>query len=46
MIFRYVGRFYKVIMVRGVGGNDYIFDCKDVGTKKSQTLTLNLSHAR
>jgi hypothetical protein len=43
MILRYHGRFYKVITVRSRGDNNWIFDCRDFDTKKSQTITLNLS---
>jgi hypothetical protein len=43
MILRYSGRFYKVIKVRSQGDNDWVFECKDLHTKKSQSLTLDLS---
>ncbi len=42
MIFRYKGRFLKVIKVRSRGDNNWTFDCKNLDTKKSQTLTLKL----
>jgi len=43
MILRYSGRFYKVIKVRSLGDNSYIFECKDIDTKQSRTLKLSLS---
>jgi len=43
MILRYSGRFYKVIKVRSSGDNTWIFECNDLDTRKSRTLTLSLS---
>jgi hypothetical protein len=43
MILRYRARFYRVIKVRSRGDNNWNFECNELGTKKSQTLTFNLS---
>ena len=44
MILRYGGRFYKVIKVRSIGDNSYIFECKDIDTtKQSRILKFSIS---
>jgi hypothetical protein len=36
------GRFFKVITVRSVGDNRYIFDCREIDSKKSEVLTFRM----
>jgi len=36
------GRFFKVITVRPVGDNRYVFDCRELGSEKSEVLTFRL----
>ena len=36
------GRFFKVITVRPVGDNKYVFDCRELVSKKSEVLTFRL----
>jgi len=36
------GRFFKVITVRPVGDNMYVFDCRELDSKKSEVLTFRL----
>ena len=36
------GRFFKVITVRPVGDNRYVFDCRELDSKKSEVLTFRL----
>lgn len=43
MILRCNGCFYKVIKVRSRGDNSYTFECVDLDSKKSGTLTYSLS---
>ena len=43
MILRSSERFYKVVQVHGSGGNNFVFECKDLDTKEDKTLHFNLS---
>jgi len=36
------GRFFKVITVRPVGDNRYVFGCRELDSKKSEVLTFRL----
>jgi hypothetical protein len=36
------GRFFKVITVRPVGDSRYVFDCRELDSKKSEVLTFRL----
>jgi hypothetical protein len=36
------GRFFKVITVRPVGDNRYVFDCRELDSKKSEVLTFRM----
>jgi hypothetical protein len=36
------GRWFKVITVRPVGDNRYVFDCRELDSKKSEVLTFRL----
>ena len=36
------GRFFKVIIVIPVGDNTYVFDCRELDSKKSEVLTFRL----
>ena len=36
------GRFFKVITVRPVGDNRYVFGCRELGSEKSEVLTFRL----
>jgi len=36
------GRFFKVITVRPVGDNTYVFDCRELVSKKSEVLTFRM----
>ena len=36
------GRFFKVITVRPVGDNRYVFDCRELCSEKSEVLTFRL----
>jgi hypothetical protein len=36
------GRFFKVITVRPVGDNRYVFDCRELDSEKSEVLTFRL----
>jgi hypothetical protein len=36
------GRFFKVITVRPVGDNRYVFGCRELCSKKSEVLTFRL----
>ena len=36
------GRFFKVITVRPVGNNRYVFDCRELVSKKSEVLTFRM----
>jgi hypothetical protein len=42
MILKTKGRYLKVITVTPVGGNQYVFDCKDLKSKQSEVLTVGL----
>ncbi len=42
MILKTKGRYLKVITVRPVGGNRYVFDCKELGSKRSEVLAVDL----
>jgi hypothetical protein len=33
------GRFFKVTTIRPVGDNRYVFDCRELDSKKSEVLT-------
>ena len=37
------GRFFKVITVRPVGDNRYVFGCRELDSEKSEVLTFRLS---
>ena len=36
------GRFFKVITVKPVGDNRYVFDCRELVSKKSEVLTFRM----
>jgi hypothetical protein len=36
------GRFFKVITVRPVGDNRYVFGCRELDSKKSEVLTFRM----
>jgi hypothetical protein len=36
------GRFFKVITIRPVGDNRYVFGCRELDSKKSEVLTFRL----
>jgi hypothetical protein len=36
------GRFFKVITIRPVGDNRYVFGCRDLDSEKSEVLTFRL----
>jgi len=36
------GRFFKVIAVRPVGDNRYVFDCRELVSKESEVLTFRM----
>ena len=36
------GRWFKVITVRPVGDNRYVFDCRELVSKKSEVLTFRM----
>jgi len=36
------GRFFKMITVRPVGDNRYVFDCRELVSKKSEVLTFRM----
>jgi hypothetical protein len=36
------GRFFKVITIRPVGDNRYVFGCRELGSKKSEVLTFRM----
>jgi hypothetical protein len=36
------GRFFKVITMRPVGDNRYVFDCRELDSKKSEVLTFRM----
>ena len=36
------GRFFKVITIRPVGDNRYVFGCRELCSKKSEVLTFRL----
>jgi len=36
------GRFFKVITIRPVGDNRYVFDCRELDSKKSEVLIFRL----
>jgi len=36
------GRFFKVITIRPVGDNRYVFDCRELDSKKSEVLTFRM----
>ena len=36
------GRWFKVITVRPVGDNRYVFDCRELDSKKSEVLTFRM----
>jgi hypothetical protein len=36
------GSFFKVITVRPVGDNKYVFDCRELVSKKSEVLTFRM----
>ncbi len=42
MILKTKGRYLKVITIRPVGGNRYVFDCKELGSMKSEVLAVDL----
>ena len=42
MILKDKGRFFKVITVRTVGDNRYVFDCRELVSKKSEVLTFRM----
>ena len=42
MILKTKGRYLKVITVRPVGGNQYVFDCKELESGRSEVLTVGL----
>ncbi|MCJ7630790.1 hypothetical protein MUP77_00070 [Candidatus Bathyarchaeota archaeon] len=37
------GRFFKVITIRPVGDNRYVFGCRELDSEKSEVLTFRLS---
>jgi hypothetical protein len=43
MILRYSGRFYKVLKIRSRVDNNYIFEAKDLDTKRDKVLEFNMS---
>jgi hypothetical protein len=36
------GRFFKVITMRPVGDNGYVFDCRELYSEKSEVLTFRM----
>jgi hypothetical protein len=42
MILKSKGRYLKVITVRPVEDNQYVFDCKELGSRRSEVLTVGL----
>jgi len=36
------GRYFKVITVTPVGGNQYVFDCEELQSRRSEVLTVGL----
>jgi hypothetical protein len=45
MILRCGGRFYKILKIRSLGDNNYIFEAKDLDTKQDKILEFNMSGA-
>ena len=43
MILRGGGRFHKVVKLRSIGDNNYIFECKDLDTKQETTIHHRIS---
>ena len=46
MILKTKGRYLKVITVRSVGGSRYFFECKELGSRRSDVLKVDLLGAR
>jgi hypothetical protein len=42
MILKTEGRYLKVITVTPVGGSQYVFDCRDLESRRSEVLTVGL----
>jgi hypothetical protein len=42
MILKFRGLYLKVITITAVGGNQYVFDCKELGSGRSEVLTVDL----
>lgn len=42
MILKTKRRYFKVITVRPVGGNQSVFDCKEFESRRSEVLTVDL----